>query len=624
MSLYLRLGALVPRACGCVVMLLFLSAGQWQVQAGNELVNISGALPATDALGRSLPTHDEVGDVNPQKFVGLFYWTWHMNFIEHPPHNVREILSKKPQAIYNYYDPVWPVAIPGQHHYFFWDEPLFGYYRNTDRWVLQKHAEMLADAGVDVIFFDCTNGHSTWKESYMALCDAFMMARKAGTRTPQIAFLLAFGGTEGSLLAMEELYNDLYKPGLYKDLWFFWNGKPLIMAYPETLTPVEGNQTSTTLRREIRDFFTFRPGQPLYDKGPQRPDHWGWLEIAPQHGFFEKADGGFEQVTVGVAQNWNKAQGLTAMNAPETFGRSYTHAHGVMIEPGAVNHGYNFQEQWDRALDIDPDLVFITGWNEWVAHRFKEWNGIKNAFPDQFSQECSRDIEPMKGGHGDNYYYQMVANIRRFKGMAPPPVASEPVTVTIDGNFDEWAEVRPEFKAHRGSTLHRDSPGWKGTYYKNTTGRNDIVLAKAARDDDYVYFYVQTVDALTSSSDAEWMRLIIDADRSKATGWEGYDIRVSGAADGKAVVEKSLQGWKWDAVGHVDYAVGTSGTANMMELRLPRQMLKLSEEATVTDASLDIEFKWSDNMQQQGDIIDFLVNGDVAPAGRFNYWFQVD
>jgi len=52
------------------------------------------------------------------------------------------------------------------HH---WNEPLFGCYDTDDRWVLRKHAEMLANAGMDVIIFDNTNGTFTWKESYDVL-----------------------------------------------------------------------------------------------------------------------------------------------------------------------------------------------------------------------------------------------------------------------------------------------------------------------------------------------------------------------------------------------------------------------------------------------------------------------
>ena len=34
-------------------------------------------LVATDAIGRTLPTYSEAGDVKPGSYVGLFYWLWH-------------------------------------------------------------------------------------------------------------------------------------------------------------------------------------------------------------------------------------------------------------------------------------------------------------------------------------------------------------------------------------------------------------------------------------------------------------------------------------------------------------------------------------------------------------------
>ena len=63
-----------------------------------------------------------------------------------------------------------------------------------------------------------------------------------------------------------------------------------------------------------------------------------------------------------------------------------------------------------------------------------------------------------------------------------------------------------------------------------------------------------------------------------------------------------------DLAGEVDYAV----EGNRMEIRIPRALLNLS-------GSLDFEFKWSDNMQDEGNIMDFYSNGDVAPGGRFNF-----
>lgn len=594
---------------GLIAFVICLSSN---LLAQSDLTNYSAGLPATDALGRKLPTVEETGPLKEDKFVGIFYWTWHtaLSKSSDQPYDVTKILDESPEAIHDYNHPIWPS--PSKAGSFFWGEPLYGYYLDTDRWVLYKHAEMLADAGVDMIMFDCTNGSFTWKESYMALAEVFTEARKNGIRTPKIAFMMAFGPTEGSREAIKEIYRDLYQPGLYQDLWFYWKDKPLIMAYPESFVEVPGDEEASELHREIREFFTFRPGQPVYNIGPQRRDHWGWLEIAPQHGFVETQNGGVEQVTVGVSQNWSKERGLTAMNAPGSFGRSYTDNDGHSEDPEAVGYGLNFQEQWERALELDPELVFITGWNEWIAGRFEEWQQQHNAFPDQYSQEHSRDIEPMKGGHGDNYYYQMVANIRRFKGMPERPSYSSSRSIKIDGKFHEWEPVQPNFRSHLGSTLERDSPGWGELHYVNKTGRNDIIRAKVTHDEENLYFYVEAAEALTSSEDPGWMQLFIDIDRDKATGWEGYDFVVNRSGPNKkAIIERNLNGWQWEEAGEIDYAF----SGNKLEIKVPYKTLGIQ-------GLPNIEFKWSDNMQEDGNIMDFLLHGDVAPAGRFNYFYQ--
>ena len=572
-------------------------------------VHYGNPFPATDALGRGLPDQQDVGGPRKDRYVGLFYWTWHTGNARTRtgPYDATKILRKKPEAIDDYNDPIWPKG----HAPFYWGEPLFGYYQDTDRWVLRKHAEILADAGVDVVIFDCTNGDLTWRESYMNLCEVWSEARRDGVKTPYIAFMLGLFAQPESLNALEKLYRNFYQPGRYKDLWFYWKGKPLIMAYPALLQAVPGDTAETHLRARIKDFFTFRPGQPAYNVGEQQPGQWGWLQIYPQHGFIKLSDGRYEQMPVGVAQNWSEERGLTAMNAPGAFGRSYTDARGQINIPGAVNHGYNFQEQWDRALKLDPEFIFITGWNEWIAGRYKEWQKQPNAFPDEFSEERSRDVEPMKGGHKDDYYYQMVANIRRFKGVLPQRPASEAKTIAIDGRFGDWQSVQPEFTAYAGNTLHRNSAGWGKMHYVNTTGRNDLVGAKVARDADHLYFYVKTANNLTPPEDSGWMRLFIDIDRDHQTGWEGYDFVVNRISPGKqALLERSESGWHWKPVALVDYAVEGS----QMEIRIPKALLGIKD-------SVDFEFKWSDNMQAPGNIMDFWVNGDVAPSGRFNYHY---
>lgn len=581
----------------------------WMLSTGicqAHLHRYTAALPATDALGRVLPTSEEVKAERTDRFVGLFYWTWHTNFANMTePFDVTRFLQEHPSALNDYHDPAWGGRKPTH----FWGEPLFGYYRDTDEWVLRKHAEMLGEAGVDVIIFDCTNGGELWTESFMRLCEVFAQARRDGVETPQIAFLMAFAPTPASREAIQRLYHDFYAPGLYRDLWFMWKGKPLIMAYREGLP------------QEILDFFTFRPGQPAYQGGPQSNDQWGWLEIYPQNGYVRQADGTFEQMTVGVAQNWSAERGLTAMNAPNTFGRSYTHRHGQpvmpdnLITPDITAQGLNFQEQWDRALEVDPEFIFVTGWNEWIMGRYEEWQQQKNAFPDEFSMEKSRDIEPMKGGYGDNYYYQLIANIRRFKGM-PDGKVQVPITKKkIDWNY--WKTVDNGFRTHRHNTIHRNSRGWGSQHLVNNSGRNDLTEAKVACDTRNIYFYIECADTITPSTDPAWMRLFIDVDCSHATGWEGYDYVVNrlSPTDGTTLLEAcSGNSWIWDRGQRVHYEV----QGNKMFVVVPRRYLGLRRGQPVR-----IQFKWSDNMQQEGDILDFLVNGDVAPLGRFNYEFTI-
>ncbi len=688
----------------------------------------------------------------------MFYWTWHSDGLADfsPVFNVTEILNKSPEAANDAAHPAWQGVWGGV---FWWDEPLFGYYRTTDEWVLRKHAEMLADAGVDAVFFDCTNGSNTWANSYKKLLSVWQQARTDGVKTPQIAFLLPFGQGADTRTSLLELYHDLYQPGLYKDLWFFWKGKPIVMAYPESLQPVKGETAamrftaadsfsiidvhcpswsnnighltlslyrwntnyaktllnpvlakkifenfpdnarlslsfsnlapgaylwvlhdavetvgvwkyasssgpsgsyfnnlavtgnyvsrifyrnnsdytplasgtntepvqirpgvSATLMDEIKNFFTFRPGQPDYVNGPARNDQWGWLENYPQHGYVHSASG-YEQAPVGVAQNARDASGghCYAFNAPGTYGRSYTQSKGQDARPDAYLYGLNFAEQWQRAFALDPEVVFITGWNEWIAGRHENWPPSDPykpfAFPDEYDREKSRDLEPVKswGAYGDVYYYQLVSQIRKFKGMEKQESASALKTVHI-GKCSDWSDVRPEFRHYRGNVLHRHHPGQgKQLIYENNSGRNDIVLALVARDRGYVYFYVQTAAALTPATDRNWMRLFIDTDRNKSTGWQGYDLLVNRvAAADSAVIEKSKSGWDWQKIGHAAFAV----CDRSLELRINRSLFNSA------NGELNFEFKWHDNMQTQGEVMDFYLSGDAAPAGRFNFLYQ--
>ena len=567
---------------------------------------------ATDALGRKVSEYPEAGDMR-NKYIAMFYWTWHQGKDDTTTtvKNITEIVRKNPEAMKDYNHPAWGKTKPG---FFFWEQPLLGYYKTTDPWVLRKHAEMLADARVDVVFFDCTNGSLTWIKSYEALMKTWDQAQREGVNVPRIAFMLPFGYSAHSLTSLRQLYKDVYKPGRYENLWFIWKGKPGIMAYPDNLTDSEED-------REIAQFFTFRPGQPDYVDGPKRDNQWGWLENYPQHGYVKNDAGGFEQVTVGVAQNASpETKGhCSAFNLPGSQGRDYSVRNGFDPRVEGYFYGWNFQEQWDRAFEIDPELVFITGWNEFIAGQWLPehgWTGDPFSFVDQFDWKRSRDIEPNKGwgDKGDVYYLQLIDNVRKFKGMSPPDRTSPPKSIRI-GKPNQWENVTPVYNHYRGNTFHRDHAGRNNTYYINTTGRNDIIKAKVARDHRHLYFYVECAEKLTSYRDPNWMLLFIDIDRDKSTGWNGYDYIVNHQhpTSGKVIVEKNVgDRWEWKEVGKSSYVVKD----NRLEVKIDRKMLNRM------DKPLDFEFKWNDNMQENGNIMDFYVNGDTAPGGRFNFVYR--
>lgn len=685
---------------------------------------------ATDALGRVLPDHSVVG--SPRKrFVGIFYFLRDPARAFSRPLDVSEILRQNPSAIKDGNDPLWgPV---GATH--FWGRPLFDYYRSEDEYVLRKHAQMLSDAGVDVIVFDVTN-RITFTSQYMRLLKVFSAVRANGGRTPQIAFICPFFDPAR---VVRQLFHDLYGPGFYPDLWFRWKGKPLILADPTRLgehnlegfhqdpidveagKPVGQSFTSQqvlekvgvrfatygktdtavtislygdrpggrllarenwanladnewrylALRRPLRagryylelsepkgrvawwtdtgprffegqtfvnrvpaagvrsldivdrgdqdvrlsTFFTFRAPQADYFAGPTKPDMWSWLEVSPQH-VFPSARDPKEQMSVGVAQNAVNGK-LSSMSQPGAQGRSW-HGGREDDSEGAVNHGFNFQEQFERALTVDPEFVFVTGWNEWTADRQRSFpnTDVPVILVDEFNQEFSRDIEPMAGGHGDDYYYQLAALIRRYKGVRPTPIASEPKTIDLHGGFDQWNEVGPAYLDDVGDASGRDSDGWNhGDHFLNATGRNDFAVLKVARDRDYLYFYAQTRDPISPRTDPSWMTLFLRVSEPGTT-WEGYRYIVNRVVrdDATSTLEESLGGWNWREVAPVRFRV----QGNELMLAIRRSDIGLGDASK----PFTFEFKWMDNMQVPGDINEFTLNGDAAPNGRFNYVYR--
>ncbi len=220
----------------------------------------------------------------------------------------------------------------------------------------------------------------------------------------------------------------------------------------------------------------------------------------------------------------------------------------------------------------------------------------------------------MRGGHADNYYYQMVTGIRLYKGVRPRPQASAPKTIRIDADLGQWADVGPAYLDDLGDTAARDFAGWGGERHVNRSGRNDFDAMKVARDATNLYFLVRTRAPVTAPEGTNWMVLLLNTDADPKTGWCGYDVAVNRTRgpDGTVSIERNAGGWSWRPAGAGHMVCAGAD----LHLSVPRAA------AGIADAPMRFDFKWCDNVPDRGEPTDFIDQGDTAPNGRFRYRYE--
>lgn len=597
---------------------------------------------ATDALGRQMPLVDSVGTVKTghERAVGIFYITWHgkgNHDLPGPYTDVTKILEEDPSARLDAHHPLWKY---GSYH---WGEPEMGYFLSQDEWVMRKDLSMLQDAGVDVLILDVTNGFCYWDE-WELLFSTMEKMRREGNRTPQFTFW-SYNGKPVNIV--KSLYERYYKENKYSDLWFRWEGKPLLLYNADPSVDANGNYETTAADYppEIFDFFTLRNMWWGYyewgkdhEHGPDRyvgtEDNWSFgysmddervKALSPEE-LASKHNGKVEECAVTPAQH-----SLGMKGAKMGVGKSWSVKTGEpplneydMPIDGTSGKGIYFQERWEDALAVDPPFIYLNDWNEWTAGKYHfgdTWFlGRENspfAFVDQYNAEFNRTIQPMKGGYTDNYYMQMAQNIRRYKGVRPIPVNKGLKKIKVDGSFSDWDKVKVTYRDTRGDVTFRDGDGYAGLHYSDSTGRNDIQDSKVALGKDgNVYFYVKCGSDISPCTDPDWMLLLIDSDQDSGTGWYGYDILVGRkvSPDGKTSVMEYDSG-AWKEVCLSEFAV----SGKEMEIAVPVSALGISGKKAVS-----FDFKWADNTGELVDPISLCTHGDTAPNRRFNYRFVWD
>ena len=502
--------------------------------------------PVSISVVRKADSSPRPSPVEKERLVGMFYFLWLGEHGCGAPRDISKILAADPDAGKKPDSPVWGRV----GHYHHWGEPLYGYYRSDDEWVVRRHMKLIMQAGVDFLFFDTTNS-AIYEKNAKLVMRVLKEYHDAGWKVPKVMFYThsASGKT------VRRIYDAIYGPGFAKEVWFRLDGKPVIVAMEEDCSP------------EMREFFTIVKSQ--WPNERSKKGGWPWMDFSRPQRVFEGEKVAMSVMNVSVAQHPQLRFGDSAMYGEKgNRGRAF-HDGANDPAPGAWTKGYNFQEQWNRAHEAKPDIVLVTGWNEWIAGRWRRQGCPERPvmFVDCANAEYSRDIEMMRGGYGDNYFLQLRENVRRFKGMRDGVSANPP-------------RRAKRYRCFSDGGMPRDHAGY-GTNYVNRTQRNVPLWIEVSHDEKSVTFRVKTQKPVVGKEgDGDFMRILVDGKAVNALG----ETRIDG---------------------------------DEMTLKVPRKALGVAG-----GGEFGMDFKFVDSTEPCRDPLDWYDHGVVEPLGRLPFTYR--
>lgn len=295
--------------------------------------------------------------------VGLFVHTWH----DINPPRIRRVMGEGGYGAQGWHWWGRPAWAGGDVKKYTWTDPA----------MVEYHIDNFIQLGVDFVFLDFTNGnHQPNLDGAHALCAA-LQQRRAG---PKVAFWIEKAGD--APLYATQFYQR------YPGVMYVFKGKPLLLinGFSDGWKP---NGTVKPLPSGL-DAFTVRWMWGLL--GPGAGSMWTFKELSPPKPYVH--GGANEQIGMAFA-----SQG-TYMTTPASR--------------RCREGGKFFESQVANVRKHRPQVVTITGYNEWMAINFG--SGTQPQFVDLFGAECSHDIEPMTGGHGRTYFQQAQRVIAQLKG----------------------------------------------------------------------------------------------------------------------------------------------------------------------------------------------------------------
>jgi hypothetical protein len=300
-----------------------------------------------------------------------------------------------------------------------WGKPAAGYYclaRNDA--VLEQHAALLRDAGIDFIYVDASNwpyaDDRDTLDSAAAVEAPFNELLKVWNRIPNAPKVVPWAPLTKDGTMLQYLLRRLDS---YPNLKFDYQGKPLALVVEnDTLSVDAAKYTQLSATYTLRRMWAFFPRN--------FTDRWSFMQACgdgfkasqgnePCRQKYAVRDGRVEEIPIiGAYQDTYMSDKATAI--PRFHGRTFIQQFATLSEHPAA------------------PIALIYGWNEWIAQRFcfnsagehadnskqcatDQFADHSRVFVDEYAGEYSKDIEPVAGPPGDYYYRLMKTCIELYR-----------------------------------------------------------------------------------------------------------------------------------------------------------------------------------------------------------------
>ena len=604
--------------------------------------------------------------------MGIFYITWHTQGLHNlkSPYtaDVTKILEQDPSARLDARHPLWKE---GSYH---WGEPEMGYFLSQDEWVIRKDVSMLADAGVDVMIMDVTNAVRYWDE-WDVIFRTMQRMKAEGNKVPKFCFW-AFNGPV--ITVVQDLYDRIYKPGLYSDLWFEWDGKPLLLynsrpgidaaessnpntnphydpdavtnpANPHYGDPDYTEKVYKDYTSEVKDFFTLRTmWWGYYEWGGERfvgtEDNWSFgynmadpkvAALKPEE-LLSTHNGRREQAavtpaqhpmtmggadSVGVGKSWSRASGKPQLDEHDLPVPTYVPWLGKTVEH-PEHYGIYFQERWDEALACDPEFLYINDWNEWTAGKYQ---------PDGEGKTVSWLRRQSPFYFVDQYNAEFNRCIHPVKGGY-----TDNYYMQMAQNLRRYKGARPipRLEGYVEAKADGDFGEWDAvtTEYRDTRG--DVFHRDAKGYAGLHYVDTSGRNDILTAKVAVGRRAIgfyaETADALTPSDGNNWMLLLIDADNDSStgwygydfVINKKVKDGRTTTLMRYDSDSEQWIEAAELPYRYEGNRLEVivpRKLLGLTGDGFTFDFKWSDNAYELEDPISFCLHGDTAPNRRFNY-----